>query len=83
MTDPVSIALVGARSDVDFDQYPAATVRLGSYALASARVGWTVAPHVELFGRVANAFDRHYLDVVGYRPSGRSIDGGLRLAVGR
>ena len=78
-----SIALVGARSDVDFDQYPAATVRLGSYALASARVGWTVAPHVELFGRVANAFDRHYQDVVGYRPSGRSIDGGLRLAVGR
>ena len=77
-----SMALVGARSDIDFDQYPAATVRLGGYALASARVGWRISPQVELFGRVANAFDRHYQDVVGYRPSGRSVDGGIRLALG-
>jgi vitamin B12 transporter len=83
LTYGASLALVGARSDVDFDQFPAATVRLGGYALASARLGWRISPQVELFGRVANAFDRRYADVVGYRPSGRSINGGLRLGLGR
>jgi vitamin B12 transporter len=82
LTYGASLALVGARSDVDFDQYPAATVRLGSYALASARLGWRISPQVELFGRVANAFDRRYADVFGYRPSGRSINGGLRVGLG-
>ena len=77
-----SIAYTGAHSDTDFDQFPAATVRLAGYALANARIGWRVSPQVELFGRVANAFDRDYRDVVGYRPSGRSVDGGIRLALG-
>ena len=78
-----SLAYTGARTDVDFDQFPAATVRLGGYALASARVGYRVTPEVELFARVANAFDKDYRDVVGYRPSGRSVNGGIRLAIGR
>ncbi|MEO7786614.1 MAG: TonB-dependent receptor, partial [Sphingomicrobium sp.] len=78
-----SLAYSGARTDVDFDKFPAATVRLGGYVLASARVGYRVAPGVELFGRVANAFDSDYRDLVGYRPSGRSVDGGIRLAFGR
>jgi vitamin B12 transporter len=77
------LAYTGARTDQDFDFYPAQTVRLGGYALASARVGYRVAPGVEVFGRVANAFDQDYRDVVGYRPSGRSVDGGIRLAMGR
>jgi len=77
-----SIAYTGAHSDMDFDQYPAATVRLAGYALANARIGYRISRQVELFGRVANAFDRDYRDVVGYRPSGRSIDGGIRLALG-
>jgi len=83
-----SLAYSGARTDVDFDQYDPVTnsgkvVRLSGYVLASARLGYRVSPGVELFGRVANAFDRDYRDVVGYRPSGRSVDGGIRLAVGR
>jgi len=78
-----SLAYTGARTDQDFDFFPAPTVRLGGFALASARVGYRVAPGVELFGRVANAFDTDYRDVVGYRPSGRSVNGGIRLAVGR
>jgi vitamin B12 transporter len=76
-----SMAYAGPRSDFDFDQY--ATVRLGGYALASARIGWKLDGRTELFARVANAFDRHYQDVVGYRPSGRSVNGGVRIAVGR
>ena len=78
-----SLAYTGARTDTDFDQFPAATVRLSGYALASARVGYRVTPGVELFARVANAFDKDYRDVVGYRPSGRSVNGGIRLAIGR
>ena len=77
-----SIAHTGAHSDTDFDQFPAATLRLASYALANARIGYRIAPQGELFGRVANAFDRDYRDVIGYRPSGRSVDGGIRFALG-
>ena len=77
-----SVAYTGGHSDTDFDQFPAATVRLAGYALANARIGYRISPQVELFGRVANAFDRNYRDVVGYRPSGRSVDGGIRLALG-
>ena len=77
-----SFAYSGAHSDTDFDNYPYPRVLLGGYVLASARVGYSVSPHAELFARVANAFDRHYQDVLGYRPSGRSVNGGIRLALG-
>jgi vitamin B12 transporter len=77
-----SLAYTGAHSDTDFDNYPYPRVRLGGYVLAAARIGYRVSRHAELFGRVANAFDRHYQDVLGYRPSGRSVNGGIRLALG-
>ena len=77
-----SLAYSGAHSDTDFDNYPYPRVRLGGYVLAAARIGYRVSPHAELFARVANAFDRHYQDVLGYRPSGRSVNGGIRLALG-
>ncbi|MEO5774839.1 MAG: TonB-dependent receptor [Sphingomicrobium sp.] len=75
-----SIAYTGARADTDFDFYPARAVRLGAYWLAGARAAYAVRPGIELFGRVANAFDDHYQDVVGYRTEGRSVHAGLRLA---
>jgi vitamin B12 transporter len=77
-----SLAYTGAHSDTDFDNYPYPRVRLGGYVLAAARIGYRVSRHAELFGRVANAVDRHYQDVLGYRPSGRSVNGGIRLALG-
>ena len=76
-----SIAYVGRRGDTDFDTFQ--RVRLSSYWLAGARVAYAVRPGVELFGRVANAFDDKYQDVVGYRTEGRSAYAGLRLAIGR
>ena len=82
LTYGAAVAWSGSRKDTDFDRYPAATVRLGAYALASARLGWRLSEQAELFARVANAFDRHYVEVVGYRPSGRSVDGGIRVALG-
>jgi vitamin B12 transporter len=38
---------------------------------------------IELFGRVHNAFDADYEDVVGYRTQGRSAYAGLRISGGR
>ncbi|MCY7271653.1 MAG: TonB-dependent receptor [Sphingomonas bacterium] len=76
-----SIAYVGRRADTDFDLFE--RVSLSPYWLAGARVAYALRPGVELFGRIANAFDDRYQDVVGYRTEGRSAYAGLRLAVDR
>jgi vitamin B12 transporter len=75
-----SIAYVGPRADTDFDMFE--RVRLSPYWLAGARLAYALRPGVELFGRIANAFDDRYQDVVGYRTEGRSGYAGLRLAFG-
>ncbi len=75
-----SLAYVGRRADTDFDLFQ--RVSLSPYWLAGARVGYAVRPGVEVFARVANAFDARYQDVVGYRTEGRSGYAGLRLALG-
>ncbi|MBX3562078.1 MAG: TonB-dependent receptor [Sphingomonas sp.] len=78
-----SIAYVGKRTDTDFDLFPAATVTLDDYALASLRVGYRILPQLELYGRVENAFDANYQDVVGYNTPGTTVYAGLRVALGR
>lgn len=78
----VSGAYVGARTDNDFDLFPAATVKLHPYLLASARVGWRIAGGLEAYLRAENAFDARYQDVVGYHTPGRTIDAGLRIRLG-
>jgi vitamin B12 transporter len=77
-----SLAYVGARTDTDFDLFPARTVRLGDYALASLNLGWRILPQLELYGRVENGFDADYQDVVGYNTPGRTVYAGLRVAFG-
>ncbi len=77
-----AIAYAGARRDRS-ESYPYGIVGLGAYWLASGRVAYEVADGVELFGRVANAFDEHYQDVVGYRTEGRSAHAGVRVALRR
>jgi len=76
-----SLALVGDRRDTDFDIFPARTLTLRHYWLAGARVGYRLTEKLELFGRVANGFNRRYQDVIGYRTEGRSVDAGLRLGL--
>ena len=82
LTYAASLTYTGARSDRDFDRFPAAVVRLEPYWLAGARLAWRATRAVELFGRVANAFDDTHQDVVGYRTEGRSVYAGLRLGLG-
>ena len=78
-----SLAYVGSRTDTDFDLFPAATVRLNDYLLASLSIGYQVLPQLELFGRIENGFDADYQDVVGYATPGRTVHAGLRVALGR
>ncbi len=74
-----SIAYVGAQLDRNQDP-PYQLVSLRSYWLAGARVAYSVAKGVELFGRVSNLFNNHYEDVYGYRTEGRGIYAGIRLS---
>jgi vitamin B12 transporter len=78
----LSGAYVGGRTDNDFDFFPAPTVVLHHYLLASARVGWQVRRGLEAYVRAENAFNAHYQDVVGYHTPGRTIDAGLRIRLG-
>ena len=74
-----SIAFVGQRFDTR-DNYPFDRVRLGSYWLADARVGYSITPAIEVFARMSNALGQHYEDVFGYRTEPRAIYAGIRLA---
>lgn len=74
-----SLAYVGKRRDLDFDLFPARTVVLDDYVLASARLGWRVLNGLELYVRAENALDARYQDVIGYRTPGRSVHAGLRF----
>ena len=78
----VSLAYVGARTDTDFGSFPAQRVRLDNYVLGGARLGYRIAPQLELFGRVSNLFDAKYQDVVGYATQGRTVYGGVRVRLG-
>jgi vitamin B12 transporter len=75
-----TLAYVGARTDTDFDIFQ--TVRLGAYALASARLGWRLTDQLEAYARVENALDDDYQDVAGYATAGRTVHAGLRLRFG-
>ena len=74
-----SLAYVGAHLD-QRDSFPFDIVRLDSYWLAGARLGYRLTGPVEMFGRVSNLFDARYQDVFGYRTEGRGIHAGVRLA---
>jgi len=83
LTYGAAIAYTGGRIDTDFDVFPSQRVRLGAYWLASAQVAYRIIEPIEMYVRIANAFDADYQDVVGYRTEGRSIHAGVRVALGR
>jgi vitamin B12 transporter len=82
LTWGATLAWIGPRRDVDFNVFPARTVRLDPYLLASVQLGWRVAKPIEAYVRAENAFDARYQDVVGYRMPGRTVYAGLRLRLG-
>lgn len=82
LTAGLSLAYVGKRQDLDFDVFPARRVTLDDYALLDARVACRLSERLEAFGRIANAFDSDYQDVVGYATPGRTAYAGLRVRFG-
>ena len=82
LTYGASLAFTGRHLDRR-DSFPFDLVELDSYWLASTRVAYRIADRFELFGRLHNAFDADYEDVVGYRTEGRSAFAGLRVTFGR
>jgi vitamin B12 transporter len=78
----LTLAYVGKRQDTDFDFFPARRVTLDDYVLLDARIGYRLSDSIEAFGRIANAFDADYQDVVGYATPGRTVYGGLRFRFG-
>ena len=79
MSYGASLAVVGARDDVDFDLWPARRVKLDSYALLSARVGYRVNDTLELSLRGTNLTNSDYQDVVGYNTPGRAVFAAIRI----
>ena len=77
-----TLAYVGERNDTDFDRFPAPTVRLDDYLLASASLDWRLSARLELYARAENAFDARYQDVYGYLTPGRTVHAGVRVRLG-
>jgi vitamin B12 transporter len=78
-----SLAYVGKHDDRDFDLgFSGPIVTLHDYVLAGARIAYRVTEAIELFGRVENAGDAHYQDVVGYATPGRTFHAGARVRLG-
>lgn len=80
LTFGASLSYVGARTDTDFQAFPAQAVRLDPYWLASTRIAYRVDPAVELFARASNLFDERYQDVLNYRTEGRALFAGIRVS---
>jgi len=80
LTYGASIAYVGARSDTNFDVFPAAPVTLNAYWMASGRVAYALRPGLEAFLRGANLLNQRYQDVFGYRTEGRAGYIGFRIS---
>jgi outer membrane cobalamin receptor len=53
------------------------------YAVWNVGASFRLVPHVEVYGRVTNIFDRAYEEVLGYPALGRGAYAGLRVAAGR
>jgi vitamin B12 transporter len=80
LTYGASLAYVGARSDSDFDQFPAAPVTLHAYWLAGARIAYALNSRIQLFVRGANLLNQRYEDVFGYHTEGRAGYVGFRIS---
>ena len=73
----VSTIFVGERQDVDYAAQQRTT--LDAYTLMNFYVSYDVRKNVTVFGRIENAFDTDYEQVLGYGTPGRAGYGGVKL----
>lgn len=54
---------------------------LESYTVARLSVLYSIGDEIELFGRLENAFDEDYREVISYATPGRAVYGGVRVVL--
>jgi outer membrane cobalamin receptor len=74
-----SFLYVGARADRDFSAFPYPTVTLPGYVLLGAVLSTAVGPSLDIFIRLDNILNSHYMVVWGYGTPGFSFTVGFRL----
>ncbi len=72
-----SAAITGDRQDTDFARFVPVTLK--AYVLTTISGVWHLNRHIDLTGRIENAFDSRYQDVFAYRTPGLTVHGGVRL----
>ena len=53
--------------------------RLDCYVVTDLRASFPIVDHVEVYGRIENAFDQRYQTILQYGQPGRGAFGGVRL----
>ena len=76
-TMTAGIAYVGSRHDTNFASFR--DEKLHDYALITLSGSYEIRPGISLTGRIENAGDADYQDVVGYRTQGIGVHGGIRV----
>lgn len=66
-------------SSFDTDSISYARVQLAGYTLVSGRVALSIGDHLELYGRIENAFDAQYQVIKHYGTYGRTFTAGVRV----
>jgi vitamin B12 transporter len=80
-----SASYIGARQDVDFNQFPSQRVTLPSYIVVDLAAelellrGGGARPQVSATIRAENLFNERYDEVVGFAGRPRGIFGGARV----
>lgn len=72
---------VGKRKDEDFSTFPSSRVTLPSYTTWEFGASYDVVRHLKLYGRVENAFDKKYQEVLGYGASRRAVYFGVKASL--
>lgn len=54
-------------------------VPLDDYRVIDISAAYAVSERVEAYGRLENATDENYQEVVGFRPAGFAAHGGIRI----
>lgn len=54
-------------------------VKVDAYTLVDLRASYPIDDHLEVYGRIENAFDEEYQTVLGYGTAGRGVFGGVRV----
>ena len=75
----VDVRKVGVRADNDFSSLSPSLLESGGEWVWNAAASVRLGARVEAVGRVENAFDRQYMEPLGYPAWGRVWHGGLRV----